>query len=83
MSIRKHYMTLVAYDDLVVTCKVENDNKVYATYEKAYEGGFKTAVLDMSNKVISNRGFDNSEMKFITDFNKGHSDTIEECARSW
>ena len=57
MSIRKHYMTLVAYDDLTVTCKVESDNKVYATYERAYEGGLKTAVLDMSNKVTFNRGF--------------------------
>ena len=83
MGVRQHYMTLTAYDNLVVTCKVEDDDKVYANYERETINGFKTAVLDMQNNIISNRGFSTDEMCFIIDFNMRHLDTLEECARSW
>lgn len=83
MGIRQHYMTLVYWGNLCVTCKVEDDDKVYAHYEKVVNGEFKTTVLDMKNNIVYNRGFNTEEMRFIIDFNMRHLDTLEECARGW
>lgn len=67
MTIRKHYMTICFKNNTEVT-HIETDGKIIVTFEQACTGGFKTLVMDVDANVISNDGFNTSEVEYFRDF---------------
>lgn len=67
MSLRKHYMTLCVRGNTEVT-HILKGNTLEITFEQAKKGGFNTLVLDDKANIISNQGFNNSDIVFFKDF---------------
>lgn len=64
---RKHYMTLCFRGNTEVT-HIVHDGRIEVTYEQAVNGGFHTLVVDINGNVISNDGFNDSEVDFFRRF---------------
>lgn len=60
-------MTLCFRENTEVT-HIVNNGKIEATYEQAVDGGFHTLVVDIDGNVISNDGFNDSEVDFFRRF---------------
>ena len=60
-------MTLCFRENTEVTHIVNND-KIEVTYEQAVDGGFHTLVVDIEGNVLSNDGFNDSEVDFFRRF---------------
>ena len=60
-------MTLCFRGNTEVTHIVKN-GKIEVTYEQAVDGGFHTLVVDIEGNVLSNDGFNDSEVDFFRRF---------------
>lgn len=60
-------MTLCFRENTEVT-HIVNNGKIEVTYEQAVDGGFHTLVIDIDGNVISNDGFNDSEVEFFRRF---------------
>lgn len=60
-------MTLCFRENTEVT-HIVNNGKIEVTYEQAVDGGFHTLVVDIEGNVISNDGFNDSEVDFFRRF---------------
>lgn len=60
-------MTLCFRENTEVT-HIVNNGKIEVTYEQAVDGGFHTLVVDIDGNVISNDGFNDSEVDFFRRF---------------
>lgn len=60
-------MTLCFRENTEVT-HIVNNGKIEVTYEQAVDGGFHTLVVDIDGNVISNDGFNESEVDFFRRF---------------
>lgn len=60
-------MTLCFRGNTEVTHIVKN-GKIEVTYEQAVDGGFHTLVVDIDGNVVSNDGFNDSEVDFFRRF---------------
>ena len=60
-------MTLCFRENTEVT-HIVNNGKIEVTYEQAVDGGFHTLVIDIDGNVISNDGFNDSEVDFFRRF---------------
>ena len=60
-------MTLCFRENTEVT-HIVNNGKIDVTYEQAVDGGFHTLVIDIDGNVISNDGFNDSEVDFFRRF---------------
>ena len=67
MGVRKHYMTLCIRDNTEIT-HIEKSGIIEVTFEQDIPGGFKTLVLDMNANVITNVGFNLSEIAYFQKF---------------
>ncbi len=77
---RKHYMTLCMYGNTEVT-HVSKDGNVEVTFEQAVNGGFRNAVFLLDGTVLSNNGFNNSELDFFRRFTEKNAEVISLEAR--
>lgn len=66
-NIRKSYMTLCFRDNVEVTHIVRN-GVIEVTYEKAVPNGFHTLVMDINGNILSNDGFNDSDIDFYQRF---------------
>lgn len=64
---RKHYMTLCIRNNTEVT-HIIRDNKLEITFEQAVNGGFNTLVMLEDGTILSNEGFNSSDIAFFRDF---------------
>lgn len=76
---RKHYMTLCIRNNTEVTHIIRN-GRIEVTFEQAVNGGFKTLVLLENGDIISNDGFNASDIYFFEDFLRRNIDVIREEA---
>lgn len=60
-------MTLCFRENTEVT-HIVNNGKIEVTYEQAVDGGFHTLVVDIDGNVVSNDGFNDSEVDFFRRF---------------
>lgn len=60
-------MTLCFRENTEVT-HIVNNGKIEVTYEQAVDGGFHTLVIDIDGNVLSNAGFNDSEVDFFRRF---------------
>lgn len=60
-------MTLCFRENTEVT-HIVNNGKIEVTYEQAVDGGFHTLVVDIDGNVLSNDGFNDSEVDFFRRF---------------
>lgn len=60
-------MTLCFRENTEVT-HIVNNGKIEVTYEQAVDGGFHTLVVDIDGNVVSNNGFNDSEVDFFRRF---------------
>ena len=60
-------MTLCFRENTEVT-HIVNNGKIEVTYEQAVDGGFHTLVVDIEGNVLSNDGFNDSEVDFFRRF---------------
>ena len=60
-------MTLCFRENTEVT-HIVNNGKIEVTYEQAVDGGFHTLVVDIEGNVVSNDGFNDSEVDFFRKF---------------
>lgn len=67
MSERMSYMTLCFRGNTEVT-HINKNGVIEVTFEQAVHGGFNTLVMDLQGRVISNDGFNNSEVEWMRDF---------------
>ena len=77
---RGHYMTLCFRDNTEVTYTLCN-NVLEVTFEQAVKGGFKTLVLNSDGNVISNDGFNDSDIDFFKRFLENNVSVIYADAR--
>lgn len=77
---RGHYMTLCFKGNTEVTYMLK-DTELEVTFEQAVVGGFNTLVLDASGNVISNTGFNVSDIEFFQEFLKNNLSVIYADAR--
>ena len=66
-GIRKHYMTLCIRDSIVITYRVI-DSIVQVTFEQAKSGRFNTLVTDVNGTIISNDGYNSTDVEFLLSF---------------
>lgn len=75
---RKHYMTLNFRGNVEVTHINKNGN-IEVTFEQAVNSGFNTLVLDINGIVLSNTGFNNSDIDYFIRFlNRSKSAILQE-----
>ena len=67
MATRKHYMTLCIRGNTEVT-HIERNGIIEVTFEQVCTGGFNTLVLDIDANIISNEGFNTSDVSFFQRF---------------
>ena len=60
-------MTLCFRENTEVT-HIVNNGKIEVTYEQAVDGGFHNLVVDIEGNVLSNDGFNDSEVDFFRRF---------------
>lgn len=60
-------MTLCFRENTEVT-HIVNNGKIEVTYEQAVDEGFHTLVVDIEGNVLSNDGFNDSEVDFFRRF---------------
>lgn len=60
-------MTLCFRENTEVT-HIVNNGKIEVTYEQAVDGGFHTIVVGIDGNVVSNDGFNDSEVDFFRRF---------------
>lgn len=60
-------MTICFRENTEVT-HIVNNGKIEVAYEQAIGGGFHTLVIDIDGNVISNDGFNDSEVDFFRRF---------------
>lgn len=77
---RGHYMTLCFKGNTEVTY-VLSGNDLEITFEQSVVGEFNTLVLDASGNVISNTGFNTSDIEFFQEFLKNNLSVIYADAR--
>lgn len=77
---RKHYMTLCVRDNTEVTY-VQKATGLEVTFEQSCNGGFKTLIFDEQFRVISNSGFNSSELNYFLEFLKNNISTIKAESR--
>ena len=77
---RGPYMTLCFKGNTEVTYMLK-DPGLEVTFEQAVVGGFNTLVLDASGNVISNTGFNVSDIEFFQEFLKNNLSVIYADAR--
>lgn len=77
---RGHYMTLCFKGNTEVIYEL-NGNNLTITFEQPVNGGFNTLALDASGNVISNTGFDVSDVEFFQEFLKNNLSVIYADAR--
>ena len=70
---RKHYMTEVTY--------IQKATGLEVTFEQSCNGGFKTLIFDEQFRVISNSGFNSSELNYFLEFLKNNISTIKAESR--
>lgn len=80
MRIRKHYITICFRNNTEVT-HIEKNGVIEVTYEQACNGGFKTLVMDLAANVISNDGFNDSDVAFFKAFTLQNKPAIEAESR--
>lgn len=78
-SIRKHYITICLRGNTVITYRVINDN-IEITFEQAKNGGFNTMVTDINGKIISNDGFNGSDVGYLLSFLEQNKNCITRLA---
>lgn len=76
---RKSYMTLCMRGNTEVTHILKN-GKLEVTFEQAVNGGFNTAVFDDTG-LLSNTGFNSSDIAFFADFYHRNASTMLAEAR--
>lgn len=64
---RKHYMTLCIRGNTEIT-HIKKGNTIEVTFEQAVTGGFNTLVTDIDGNVLSNTGFNGSDVDFYLRF---------------
>lgn len=72
---RGHYMTLCFKGNTEVTYILSGDD-LEVTFEQAVIGGFNTLVLDASGNILSNTGFNASDIEFFQEFLKNNLSII-------
>ena len=75
MSIRKHYMTLCLRGNTEVTHIIKS-GRLEVTFEQATKGGFNTLVVLDDCTIVSNTGFNDSEISFYIQFLKNNIDVM-------
>lgn len=78
---RGHYMTLCFKGNTEVTYMLK-DTGLEVTFEQAVIGGFNTLVLDDSGNILSNTGFNASDIEFFQEFLKNNLSIIYADARN-
>ena len=76
---RKSYMTLCMRGNTEVTHILKN-GKLEVTFEQAVTGGFNTAIFNDTG-LVSNEGFNSSDLAFFSDFYKRNASTMLAEAR--
>lgn len=77
MSMRKHLVTLCMRDNTEVTYK-EDNGIINITFETAHNRGFKTLVVEGGTfRVVSNEGFNDSEVDYFVRFAKDNYALME------
>ena len=79
-NVRHHFITLCTRNNTEVTHIVKN-GKIEVTYEEAVNGGFKTLVTDIQGNVLSNDGFNSSEVAYFSNFTRQCARGIEQESR--
>lgn len=64
---RKHYITLCARGNTEVTHVLKN-GRLEVTFESAVNNGFNTVIFDDKCNIISNTGFNASDIEFFKTF---------------
>ena len=77
---RGHYMTLCFKGNTEVTYMLK-DTDLEVAFEQAVIGGFNTLVLDASGNMLSNTGFNESDIEFFQEFLKNNLSVIYADAR--
>lgn len=72
---RIHYITLCIRGNTEVSHVMRN-NKLEVTFEMAVPGGFNTAVVDDMGNVISNSGFNGSDLAYFSGFVSRHKENM-------
>lgn len=70
------YMTLCFRGNTEVT-HIERNGNIEVTFEQAVNGGFNTLVLDLQGMLISNHGFNPSEVDWMRNFTIRNAPLIE------
>lgn len=78
---RKHYMTLFTRGNQgIVISHVKKDDSIEVTCEQAVDGGFNTLVTDIDGNVVSENGFNSSDVQYLRRFiQKSREGIIEEA----
>jgi hypothetical protein len=77
---RHHYITLCARGNIVVTYRMIND-KTEVTFEQAKYKGFNTLVSDIYGNIISNDGYNDSDIEFLLSFLEQNKNCIMELMK--
>lgn len=76
---RKHYMTLCFRGEDVVITHIVKGNTIEVTFEQAISGDFNTLVVSIDGSIISNSGFNKSDVDYYLRFlNMNRSGIIAE-----
>ena len=78
---RKHYMTLFTRgNEGIVVSHIKHNNTVEVTCEQAVDGGFNTLVSDVDGNIISEHGFNSSDVQYLIHFiQKSKAGILEEA----
>lgn len=77
---RRHYMTLCIRDNTEVTY-IQKASGLEITFEQSCNGGFKTLVFNEDCSLISNSGFNDSEVCYFLEFLRNNIATIKSESR--
>lgn len=64
------YMTLCYRENTEVTYMLNKQWRIEVTFEKAVTGGFNTAVFNDRGELLSNEGFNPSDIDYFSRFTK-------------
>ena len=65
---RVSYMTLCYRENTEVTYMLNKQGRIEVTFEKEVTGGFNTAVFNDRGQLISNEGFNSSDIDYFSRF---------------
>ena len=75
---RKHYITLCVHNNTEVTYMVNSEGEIEVTFEQARTKGFNCLVTKINGDLISNDGFDDSEIDYFIRFLSRNRELIAE-----